>query len=67
MGGLMAAIGKRQGVAGAVVDGGVRDIGRSRELGFPVWSRGRTPVTGTWRSVTVEVNGVVGDGTRWTR
>ncbi|OBC10919.1 hypothetical protein A5784_36060 [Mycobacterium sp. 852013-50091_SCH5140682] len=59
MGGLMAAVAKRQGVAGAIVDGGVRDLGRSRSLQFPVWSRDHTPITGKWRSVTTEVNGTV--------
>lgn len=59
MGGLMASVAKRQGVAGAIVDGGVRDLGRSRSLHFPVWSRDQTPVTGKWRSITTEVNGTV--------
>jgi len=59
MGGLMASVAKRQGLAGAIVDGGVRDLGRSRSLGFPVWSRDHTPVTGKWRSITTEVNGTI--------
>lgn len=59
MGGLMASIAKHQGVAAAVVDGGVRDIGHSRSIGFPVWSRDVTPLTGKWRCTTVEVNGIV--------
>jgi regulator of RNase E activity RraA len=59
MGGLMASIAKQQGLLGAVVDGGVRDIGESRSIGFPVWSRDVTPLTGKWRCVTVEVNGTV--------
>ncbi len=59
MGGIMASLAKRQGLAGAVVDGGVRDAGHSRRIGFPVWSRDISPVTGKWRCVTVEVNGTV--------
>ncbi|OKH68959.1 RraA family protein [Mycolicibacterium goodii] len=59
MGGLMASVAKRQGLAGAIVDGGVRDLGRSRSLHFPVWSRDHTPITGKWRSVTTEVNGTI--------
>ena len=59
MGGLMASVAKRQGLAGAIVDGGVRDVGRSRALQFPVWARDHTPVTGKWRSITTEVNGTI--------
>jgi regulator of RNase E activity RraA len=56
MGGIMATTAKRQGLAGAVVDGGVRDVGHSRSLGFPIWSRDISPVTGKWRIVTEEIN-----------
>jgi len=59
MGGIMATLAKRQGLAGAIVDGGVRDVGQSRRIGFPVWSRDISPITGKWRCVTVEVNGAV--------
>jgi regulator of RNase E activity RraA len=59
MGGIMATLAKRQGLAGAVVDGGVRDVGTSRRLDFPVWSKDVTPTTGKWRCVTQEINGVV--------
>lgn len=59
MGGIMASLAKRQMLAGAVVDGGVRDVGQSRRIGFPVWSRDISPITGKWRCVTVEVNGTV--------
>jgi regulator of RNase E activity RraA len=56
MGGISASVGKRQGEAGAVVDGAVRDIGHSRSIGYPVWSSGVSPVTGKWRIQTVAVN-----------
>jgi 4-hydroxy-4-methyl-2-oxoglutarate aldolase len=56
MGGLLTSIAHRQGIVGAVVDGGVRDVGHSRSLGFPVWSRDVSPVTGKWRCITQEIN-----------
>lgn len=59
MGGIMAQLAKRQGLVGAVVDGGVRDVGQSRRMGLPIWSRDISPITGKWRCVTVEVNGAV--------
>jgi regulator of RNase E activity RraA len=59
MGGIIATIANRQGFAGAIVDGGVRDVAHSRALGFPVWSQGVTPVTGKWRVVTQEINAPV--------
>ncbi len=59
MGGIMATTAKRQGIVGAVVDGGVRDVGHSRKVGLPIWSKDVSPVTGKWRCVTQEINGVV--------
>ena len=59
MGGISAQIGKRQGEAGAIVSGGIRDIAHSRSVGYPVWSSEVTPVTGKWRIETVEINGDV--------
>jgi regulator of RNase E activity RraA len=59
MGGVGTAIGKRQGEMGAIVDGGVRDVGQSRELGYPIWSTERTPMTGKWRLEAMEINGPV--------
>jgi len=56
MGGVMASVGKRQGEAGAIVDGAVRDIDHSRDIGYPVWSSGVSPITGKWRVETVAVN-----------
>jgi regulator of RNase E activity RraA len=59
MGGIMATLAHRQKIAGAIVDGGVRDVGQSRRIGFPIWSRDISPITGKWRCVTVEINGPV--------
>ncbi len=59
MGGISATIGKRQGEVAAVVEGGVRDVSRSRSIGFPVWSSEVSPITGKWRAETVEINGPV--------
>lgn len=59
MGGISALTGKRQGEAGAIVMGGVRDIAHSRVVGYPVWSSEVSPVTGKWRVETVEINGPV--------
>jgi 4-hydroxy-4-methyl-2-oxoglutarate aldolase len=56
MGGVSASIGKRQGEAGAIVDGAVRDIDHSRHIGYPVWSASVSPMTGKWRIETVAVN-----------
>jgi 4-hydroxy-4-methyl-2-oxoglutarate aldolase len=56
MGGISAAIGRRQGEVGAIVDGAVRDTGHSRSIGYPIWSRGVSPITGKWRIETVSIN-----------
>jgi 4-hydroxy-4-methyl-2-oxoglutarate aldolase len=59
LGGISALTGKRQGEAGAVVMGGIRDIAHSRVVGYPVWSSDISPVPGKWRLETVEINGAV--------
>jgi 4-hydroxy-4-methyl-2-oxoglutarate aldolase len=56
MGSISASIGRRQGELGAIVDGGVRDIDHSREIGYAIWSRSVSPITGKWRIETVAVN-----------
>lgn len=57
MGGISAQTGKRQGEAGAIISGGIRDVGHSRRVDYPIWSTEITPVTGKWRIQTVEING----------
>lgn len=59
MGGISAQTGKRQGEAGAVISGAIRDISHSRSVGYPVWATEISPVTGKWRIETVEINGDV--------
>jgi len=59
LGGNSASIGKRQGEAGAVVDGGVRDTATAARIGYPVWARGVSLITGKWRLETVAINGLV--------
>lgn len=57
IGGISAQTGKRQGEAGAIVSGGIRDLGHSRRVDYPIWATEITPVTGKWRIETVEING----------
>lgn len=65
MGGISAQTGKRQGEAGAIVSGGIRDVAHSTRVDYPVWATEITPVTGKWRIETVEINGDIQiDGTR---
>ena len=56
MGGMSATIGHRQGELGAIVDGAVRDVDHSRSIGYAIWSRSVSPITGKWRVKTVAVN-----------
>jgi len=59
MGGLSTIVAKRYGLAGNIVDCGVRDVGEMRALDYPVWSRGITPISGKFRFEALEVNGPV--------
>ncbi len=56
MGNLMATTAKVRGLAGAVIDGGVRDIEEITQIGFPVYSRSVTPATSVGRLVSVSKN-----------
>jgi regulator of RNase E activity RraA len=56
LGGISATIGHRQGELGAIVDGGVRDVDHSRGIGYPIWSKSVSPITGKWRVETVAIN-----------
>jgi regulator of RNase E activity RraA len=63
-GGMASLAAKLKGVAGLVVDGGVRDLEEIVEFGFPVFARHLVPTTGRMRlkveaiNVSVEVDGV---------
>ncbi len=56
MGGISATIGRRQGELGAIVDGAVRDVDHSRSIGYAIWSRSVSPITGKWRVQTRAIN-----------
>jgi regulator of RNase E activity RraA len=45
MGGLMGTAMAARGYAGAVIDGGVRDVAYLRKIGFPVFAKGIVPST----------------------
>jgi regulator of RNase E activity RraA len=63
-GGMASLAAKLKGVAGLVVDGGVRDLEEMVEFAFPVFARHMVPTTGRTRlsideiGVTVTVDGV---------
>jgi 4-hydroxy-4-methyl-2-oxoglutarate aldolase len=59
LGGNSATLGKRQGEAGAIVDGATRDVATAQRLGYPIWARGVSLITGKWRLETVAINGPV--------
>ena len=45
MGGLMGTAMNARGYAGAVIDGGVRDVAQLKRIGFPVYALGPVPST----------------------
>jgi regulator of RNase E activity RraA len=59
MGGRAAAAARRAGLAGAIVDGGVRDVDEIRLASFPVWSRSVTPISGKGRLEPATINGPI--------
>jgi len=59
MGGQSVCVAQSRGVAGAVVNGAIRDISSFRNRNFPAWSRGTTPISGKCRMQAVEINGPV--------
>jgi regulator of RNase E activity RraA len=65
MGGLMGTAMSARTFAGAVIDGGVRDVNYLRKIGFPVYATGINPATsaGHYRAVGSSVP-VVCDGVK---
>ncbi len=59
LGGQSCTVAKSCGVIGAVCNGAVRDIPAIKALDYPVWCRGRTPITGKFRIEAIEINGPV--------
>lgn len=58
-GGIASFAAQKRGVAGLVVDGGVRDADEIREFGFPVYSRHVVPLSGKTRVKVTEIGGRV--------
>jgi 4-hydroxy-4-methyl-2-oxoglutarate aldolase len=59
MGGQSALVAKTTGFVGAVVNGAIRDLPAIRDIDFPVWAAGVTPITGKFRMEAMEINGPV--------
>jgi regulator of RNase E activity RraA len=59
MGGQSALVGKTAGFVGAVVNGAIRDLPAIKEIDFPIWAAGVTPITGKFRMEAMEINGPV--------
>lgn len=55
MGNLMGTTAKVRGLAGAVIDGAVRDTAELKRLEFPVWSRRVSPATSVGRMISVDM------------
>ncbi|HLQ77950.1 MAG TPA: RraA family protein [Terriglobia bacterium] len=55
-GGILSRAAGMQKIAGVIVDGICRDIDESRELGFPVFGRGVSPVTARGRIIETAFN-----------
>lgn len=58
-GGIASMAAKQRGVAGLVVDGGVRDLDEIREFNFPVFSRYVVPTSGKGRVKILSMNTVI--------
>jgi 4-hydroxy-4-methyl-2-oxoglutarate aldolase len=56
IGGLMGTAAKARGMAGMVLDGGVRDVKELRDLNLPVYARSITPATAVGRYASVSSN-----------
>lgn len=57
-GGNVLAVAKRNGIAGFVIDGVIRDLAEARAAGMPVFARGVIPIPGV-KSAVLPLNGTV--------
>lgn len=55
-GGVMSTMAKVRGVAGLITDGKIRDLADCRELEFPIWATGVTPIAPTMDVPPGELN-----------
>jgi 4-hydroxy-4-methyl-2-oxoglutarate aldolase len=62
LGGIGAQSAAAVGLAGCIVDGGIRDLEQIQGLGLPVWARTLTPKSGKWRVEAVAINAPVACG-----
>ena len=56
LGGLMATTAKVRGMAGVIIDGGLRDVSEVRALGLPAYSRSVVPSSSVGRWASVDTN-----------
>lgn len=61
---LLATLCQARGLAGVILDAGVRDVAQIREMGFPVWSRavsaaGTSKANPGWVNVPVTCGGTI--------
>ena len=56
IGGLMATAAKARGMAGMILDGGMRDVQEIRALGLPVYAASVSPATAVGRYASVAAN-----------
>lgn len=59
MGGHSCTVAQSLGLAGNIVNGAVRDVTTIKNIDYPVWSCGKTPITGKFRIEAIEVNGPI--------
>jgi 4-hydroxy-4-methyl-2-oxoglutarate aldolase len=50
---------KKKGLAGTILDCGVRDVEAIRRIEYPTWARGVTPISGLHRFDAYEINGPI--------
>jgi regulator of RNase E activity RraA len=58
-GGILSRAAKARGIAGTIVDGAVRDVDESREIGYSVFARDTVPATARSRIVEESWNAAV--------